>query len=360
MKKIYLKAYTNFNLGDDLFLKIISDRYKNEFVMFSYNKYKSINDNLKINKINKLMFRIFQKIANSTNTLSYYENKYLKMSDLVVVVGGSIFMEESNNSQREIIRFYNNCNRPYYIIGSNFGPFKTQEFKNECENKIFNRAEDVSFRDSKSVDLFNNSKIRFSPDMVFSLDVSNIINNFEKRAIISVIDCKKKSSQIGFDCSEEYFKKINELIDVLIDKGYKITLMSFCKDEGDEEVISSILTKRNNTQKIDVYNYTGNIQEALQVLSFSEIIVGSRFHANIIGLLLNKTIIPISYNVKTENLLKDINFKGIKINLKEISDFEATSINDSDLTYKCDISNFKKSSLDNFKILDKTLFLKKG
>ena len=70
--------------------------------------------------------------------------------------------------------------------------------------------------------------------------------------------------------------------------------MSFCKNEGDEQAIEEIISKcdKETKQHISKYYYKGNIKEALEELANSQIIVGGRFHANILGMLLKKAVIP--------------------------------------------------------------------
>ena len=74
--------------------------------------------------------------------------------------------------------------------------------------------------------------------------------------------------------------------------------MSFCKVEHDEEEIERIYTKIPEEQKqhIEKYYYNGNIEEALNIMADSQLIVGGRFHANIIGLVLGKSILPVLYS----------------------------------------------------------------
>lgn len=76
----------------------------------------------------------------------------------------------------------------------------------------------------------------------------------------------------------------------LINDGYKITYMSFCKAENDELAIEKILEKLDDKIKSDVetYYYRGNIRETLNVLNNANVIVGTRFHSIILGMLLNK------------------------------------------------------------------------
>ena len=176
-----------------------------------------------------------------------------------------------------------------------------------------------------------------------------------KKVVISVIDCDKK---VGNNLTEKYNQKILEIIEFFTEKEYEIVLMSFCKKEGDENAINNIINeiKDINVKKsIKTYYYNGNIKEALEVIGDSKIVVGSRFHSNILGLILGKTIIPICYSDKMTNVLKDINFRGKIIDLKRISEFKVDSLTEQDLNYRLDISRLKKDAQIHFEKLDKVL-----
>lgn len=71
MKKILIKAYTQLNLGDDLFIKILCERYENtEFYLFATPEYKNLKgiktNNLKIlyndTFTKKVLFRLGKKL----------------------------------------------------------------------------------------------------------------------------------------------------------------------------------------------------------------------------------------------------------------------------------------------------------
>ena len=49
----------------------------------------------------------------------------------------------------------------------------------------------------------------------------------------------------------------------------------------------------------------------------AEIIVGTRFHANVIGFAMHKKVIPVIYNDKTRNLLDEIHFEGSSIDIEK-------------------------------------------
>lgn len=347
----YLKLYLNNNLGDDLFAKIISEKYPNtKFVVVSYMNKRSNFKNIKV--ITGTMFRIVNKLLKViTNQKVTIEKILAKRYQTAIVLGGSMFIEGKSDNYEELL-----LSKKYYILGSNFGPYKTQEYLDYC-TKIFQKSEYTCFRDENSYNLLKNmdkDNITVAPDIVFGLDTTNVNITNRKRAIISIIDCKRKISE---EYEKDYEEKIIELTKFLIKKGYEVLYMSFCKGENDEIAIQKILNKLDlKTRKsVDTYYYNGNIEEALNVLGDSSIIVGSRFHANILGLVLNKTIIPIIYSDKTSNMLEDINFNGKTIDIRRINEFNISSITEKDLEYKLDVSEEKIKSNIHFKELDKVL-----
>ncbi len=346
--KIYMRAYLSENLGDDLFVKILTERYsKHKFysITCGFDKYKNNRyyKNLKIISSNRYIFRIIRKF----NLEKIIANRL----ELVVIIGGSMYIEANEKDKdREFIIGKNK----HYIIGTNFGPCTTEEYLNRVK-KSFDNAQDVCFRESYSYDLFKYiNHVRFAPDIIFSLDTSNIKKIDSKKVIISVVLCRRKSK---IEYEESYEEKIIEMTKFFMNKGYEVTLMSFCKAEGDELAIQKILSKCDEElkSKINTYFYRGNIEEALNVMADSEIIVGTRFHANIIGMILGKTVIPITYSKKTNNVLEDMNFKGKIIDLSKIDELKIERLSNEELSYKIDISKQKEEANKHFKELDKIL-----
>lgn len=177
--KVYVDAYLFENLGDDLFINILTKRYpKHNFFAITrgFKGYKS--ENLKVYS-NVIIFRMLKKFQLE----KYLANRY----DLVVSIGGSMYME-NNDSKRDFSLGKNKR----YILGTNFGPYRTQEYYQNIYN-IFKNSEDVCFREKFSYDLFKElPNVRYASDIVFSLDTSSIKITNRKRAIISVISCAEK------------------------------------------------------------------------------------------------------------------------------------------------------------------------
>lgn len=349
-KKVYLKAYIKKNLGDDLLLKVFSDRYseKNKIYLYAGNDYKkTLSKNVKT--IKNIFIIIFNKILKkfSKGKCDIQVLLYKKV-DCIVKLGGSIFMEKYDKNYKENAILEYPKNKKYYIINSNFGPYETDEYY-KTYFEVFENAEDVSFREEYSYNLFKAlPNVRFGLDVAFCMDTSNINITNRKRVIFSIVDVEKK---VASKYKNDYEKKILELINFFEEKGYEILLMSFCRAENDEREINNILKQIPN-KKIEKYFYRGNINEALNILGDSSIIVGSRLHANVIGLVLEKTIIPIAYSDKTINVLNDIGFEGKIIDIRNLNLFDVKDLTDDDLEYKLSVQKQRKLAENQFKKLD--------
>lgn len=112
--KVFIEAYLYGNLGDDLFLDILSERYPNtEFITVSH-FYEPISEQVKVHNdrwLGKLIpLRKIQKF-------------YAKKCDLVVSIGGSMYIE-GVSEMSPVADF----GKKYYIIGANFGPYDSQQY----------------------------------------------------------------------------------------------------------------------------------------------------------------------------------------------------------------------------------------
>ena len=360
MKKIYLKCVYKKNLGDDLLVKIICDRYPNErFYLMNYlgGGISPQISNLHEKKISFTTFRLFRKISHLTKTFHMIESHILKKCDFVVSIAGSIFMETKTLETDGRIDWFKNVKKDLYLIGSNIGPIYSKAYVERVKRDVFSRAEDICLRDKKSYELVKDiKKVRYAPDIVFSLDVDKYKDTIEKKkVIISVINIDDKNKQMVNPDKEKYYNMINNFINKFNSEKYEVELFSFCSAEKDDIAIKELLTQNNNYSKVKTYYYDGNVDSAIKELASAQVVIGTRFHANVLGMLLNKAVIPIIYNDKTRELLKDLSFKGKYVDLDNIDEFDINEIGDDDLNYRVNIDEFKRNSVNHFKILDTVL-----
>jgi len=325
-KKVYIYAYTEMNLGDDLFIKILCERYPNErfYVMAkpknssAFRQIKNLTTIPKIPWIDGVLAKL--KIHMGIN--NQLQKIISIFCDVIVCIGGSLFIQ-NKNWENKINQFQNSIlnNKPFFVLGSNFGPYTNENFFHRF-NTIFSDITDICFREENSYQLFSNlTNVRKESDIVFTYKMNHKI--IEKdNIVISVINLKERYSIAKYE--NMYIEKIIDIVNFFLENNFSVTLMGFCSAEGDTEVINSILENKILAGRAGLYKYiyNGDIDKALNVLQESKYIVGSRFHAMILGWLFNKIVYPIVYSEKSLNVMNDIGFKGPYANIKYIDQLD--------------------------------------
>lgn len=350
MKKILIDAYLEKNLGDDLFVKILLEKYPNvewyinaqkEYseIFRNYGNIKILNDSILKKIINR--FDITKKILMKIQSIKY---------DALMIIGGSLFMEDCYSDsvlgyRKKIISLFNKRNKKIFILGANFGPYKTKGFL-ENYKKVFYLCDDVCFRDKYSFELFSDmNNIRCASDIVFQLN-SEIVNKIKNNIGISIINLKNREGLKNY--KEDYENKIVSLLEYGCKINKKFTLFSFCEYEGDLESIENIMNKINKKyiSDISIVNYNGDIDYFIKRFSEMENMIGTRFHSIILSQLFNQNIFPIIYNEKSLNTLKDLGLHNIQCDIKDFCDMKEEDIinkmNNNKICCKEIIENSKK------------------
>ncbi|WP_415654037.1 polysaccharide pyruvyl transferase family protein, partial [Salinicoccus roseus] len=340
-----MNAYTNFNLGDDLFIKVLCERYpETNFLIYAPEEYKYTFkniDNILIFPSNKLFNRIFNYILRKIKSDISIQRIISRKVDAIVQIGGSIFIERKKYLDSKVKK-EKNVKKPYYVLGANFGPYQTEQFY-KYHHELFQRYTDICFRDKYSYELFKDLRnVRMADDIIFQLSDQKKIAS-KHSVVISVIKPSFRENLQDYD--EVYYKKIKDIAAYFLDKGYKVILMSFCEREGDKKAIEEIsqllpIQKRAYVYK---YHYLFNMDEALDVIAASSFIVATRFHAMILGWAYNKPVFPIAYSEKMNNVMEDIGHTGTFINLKEIDKLNPDEVFESMKKNSVDISSQAKN-----------------
>lgn len=371
-KKILLFACIEKNIGDDIFIKTVCDRYPNCIFIISktaqYGALKEIK-NLKFSKT----FYFWQRI-NERYREKAIKRYLLKPFDILltillrkykyaIYIVGNAFKnnhyKNSNDSYWLKKRVFLVPN--FYLISTNFGPFDGFRWKDDCE-KIFRQMTDICFRDLYSYNLFKSlPNVRYAPDAVLSLgkNLSSTHNNNKKNILISVIDFLHftKVEKLG-NFADAYENKIIDIIKYFSTKGYNIKLVNFNSIQDREA--SKRIIKQCELDNISMVDYDGNLSNIYDLYENTSYVIGTRLHSIILAWIYDKPVIPIIYDMKVEEMLKTYQFEGLKLSLETITKITPVEIENN--LKKYDFKN-KKNIVDEankqFKFLDREL-LKKG
>lgn len=284
-------------------------------------------------------------------------NRWNNFFDAYVYIGGSIFMERKGTSKNtyqldKLLADY--FLKKKLIIGANFGPYHSEGFYKDHNNQ-FKKYYDICFRDKYSKSLFEKlDNVRFAPDVAFQLKLPEV-GTISKTVGFSLIDLDKRVDLAQY--SKTYYKFIINLIKYYHADGYKIYLFSFCKNEGDEEAISSLLMSipDNLKEQIKVIRYEGEIDSFLKIYGSVQYMYPTRFHAMILSLKYHQNICPLIYSEKMINVLSDIDYNGKYIRIVDMDKSSEIEIAKNVKRSECDIEGLNIEATKQFLKLDKIL-----
>lgn len=317
---VQIIAYCRNNLGDDLFIHIICNRYPDwNFIILceeEFNKGLADIPNLIIVKKNKAikgLDKISEAIIGRTNVNCLIARQCV----CTVLLGGSVYMQtnpkwESAYEMRKEIQRVSNA---FYLLGGNFGPYFSLDFVDKYMH-LFGLCADVCFRDRYSYEMFKDvDTVRYAPDIIFSMKKQV---TKEKNGGITIIPIQTEKRKELKAFSETYYRAIVDLVREILETGRRVTLQSFCAVEGDQIAVTQILSMLGCKYRDMVYvqHYSGNnLDEILDTINQSEAVVTSRFHGMILGCYFDTKICPIIYSKKMEHFLMDNNYEGFSVKI---------------------------------------------
>lgn len=381
--RILVNGCMDKNLGDDLFLKVLVERYSKisdlEWTVFIYEKkaysfYETQKPNITLVRYPRsvlllLLVKFFsffcskdfsEKIKRWSYKKAYIRFFRKNTFDIVLNIGGSMFAQYCSDSLylTDCIFYYVNTfcrNSKKLLLGPNFGPFISNSFLDYYKN-IFSSFSDLCFRDKKSFLLFKElSCTRVAPDIVFNLNIKKDLRKEKKKvAGFSVINlvANERTAYLHDSIFKKYIETVQTLIDKFSDTGYEVRLFAF---QNKKEEIKFLSRFRN----AELIIYTPDKADFM-LKSFSECscMFATRFHSVILSLLMEIPFYPFIYDEKIKTLLSDIGYKGKSSSNGNLEDVEEIFLYmKKSKPFK--INNFLANSQNQFTVLDDLLEYKK-
>lgn len=316
-KKVFLHAYMAGNLGDDLMVRILCERYPNtEFLLYADSSYKERYRDLKNvkvyspeDKISCMVNWLTEKIKKTDNGMW---KLMIKRSECTVHIGGSVFVQHADDFKPAYDVDYDlrARSKKLYVVGANFGPFTHQEYL-DAYMELFKKYDGICFRDKYSKNMFEDyDNIKYAPDVVFNYTMPTRMEN-KKQVLFSVISLEERGGKYSISqYVEEYYSMLAKMAEYYIKQGYGVKFVSFCKAQKDEEAIEIIISRMEEQYRDYASKLYYDMDEKIIIQAFaeSELIVGTRFHSIILGWLAGKKVLPIVYDDKIIHVLEDNNY----------------------------------------------------
>ena len=318
MKKLYVHAYLVGNLGDDLMVAAVCRRYPKTLFHFVnndiYQKRFADLPNCKVYAIQdpdfpKLHEKYLKKYHKNV-LIDGLQGRLIHTSSAVAHIGGSVFVQhkddysEAIGVDRDLLEY----GRRLFVVGANFGPYTDEQYLRDYRT-LFASYAGICLRDRASYDLFKDlPNVRCAPDPVFTLRPA-LPAAKKRKAVFAPIELsirKGKNDLAGYEASYAAFQAA--LVSELLKRDYEVTLLAFCQAEQDETMLQHILAAlpEEEAARVRCKSYTDNRNDILSEFAESELVIGTRFHSIVLGLVYGCRTLPVIYSGKTAQMLSDI------------------------------------------------------
>lgn len=338
--RIYVSAYLDKNLGDDIMLWLLATHFPEH----SFHLYCPNPDYFPI-------LPDCDNLSLTTIPLKGIQKSPKKKFDGYIRIGGSLF--EMKGIRTPIYRYLNALRMEKWmrkgfksaIVGCNISTFpsKMAEFTAKKEFRTFELA---TVRDQKTFRFAQPLKapehLYAYPDMLFSLPSSFFpLERKEDGPLgLSVYRSKYLPTE-----NSAYYKAMAAFCDQYIETTQN-AVHFFAFDTGleDDTLAAEEIRKRmKHAVRTKFFPHQNVGSRLLPEMAKCSVIVCTRFHAIVLAMRMGIPFVPISYSEKTESLLHDIGYKGMKIMFSEIDDTTPVALMDAvtslDYTVSADLSD---------------------
>lgn len=320
---VFVDCFLSQNLGDDLFLFTLVSRYPHvRFRVYADERYRYLDERFpNLERVaprpgpsdRGLIGRISDAHASVRRRVDI-----ISASDAMVTIGGSIYMESRKRGVGEMIQrryrsykdvSYARAAGRYFILGANFGPYRTEGYRSSYGRFFAAHCDDVCFRETYSAELFPGVPVvRSAPDVLFTASLPQVARR--RQVLFSVVDLGNVDKFGDLSSHrDDYESWLLRSAEECAGAGYDVVFASFSSPEGDDAAVRR-LSGRASERGVAVRElmYADNMDELLGELAASEIVVGTRFHATILGLVAGARVLPVMYSSKTRHVLEDMGF----------------------------------------------------
>ena len=294
MTKYIVSGYIGFdNFGDEAIAKVLTDKLKNEGAE-------------KITLISSNPVKTSEKYdVNSCGRFSFIND--LLESDVLISGGGSLLQDVT--SLKSLIYYIGIIalallfGKKVIIYAQGIGPI------NSFWGKFFSKlalkySDEISVRDKGSQELLKSWGIEADlvQDPIFSLNLSPK----NKQGVIGV---QLRQFATLTDIFMESLAKF--LAQKFPDKSFQIISLQDSLDLNVCEKFENLLRKNGITNVKTLNNL--DFENVIETISNLELLIGMRFHANVVGLKTGVKTVPINYDPKVRKLADEYHLQCIEL-----------------------------------------------
>ena len=293
---VLVHAFLAGNLGDDLFVRTLCDRYPDvRFLACAPGDYEGR----------------FSDVANLEIRPPAEFGGLVKTADAVAHIGGCCFVQHEKDFSPffQTDEYLAKNARHLVFMGGNFGPYQDDSYL-DAYRDLFRGYDGLSFRDHYSAGLFEGyPNVLYAPDILFGFPARRAEK--QRRAVVAPISLAGRDGAFAISQHAEAYRRFTvSSVRALLARGYEVSLVSFCEAQGDEEEIASVVAELSDEERarVSVSCYRRHPDEVVRELEVAECVVATRFHAMVLGFAHGCRVLPVVYDQKTRKVLDDLSY----------------------------------------------------
>lgn len=309
---IMIDAFLDNNIGDDLMIRLLAERFpRHRFFLYS---------DLSV------IAKTFSDVNNITVRRREQRESDISSSAVYIFLGGSRFQLATRRQRYWRVYIIHRVRRikrkrvKVVTMGCNFGPYSNRLGVKLTEWQL-RKSDLITVRDREALQFLKGfrrvSNYHLADDIVYNLKQAP----FQGETARSGLGISAFRSILSSENNYENYKTLALLADDYIRKtGKRVFLFPFdSESQNDLAAAYHILNLAEEKDQIEIVPYLGDVQSFLAAFQACERIIALRFHSAILADLFEIPFLPVVYSNKMRNLLNDRGYKGMSIDLQDLT-----------------------------------------
>ena len=253
--------------------------------------------------------------------------------DAVIQVGGSNFVDLYGPAKFESALCALLAKKKLFLIGHSVGPFNSKHYA-KLASTVFSRVDELALREQLSHDLMNKSnvsdiKVTKGADTAWIVPhtpiplAPHLTELLENKPVIAITlrELAPFDKQLGVT-QEQYEQRFADLIDALIQKGYRVVICStgtgidsYWRD--DRMIALKVKALTQNPECHVIMDELNDVQIG-SFLSHCKLTIGTRLHSAIISMNFDTPAIAINYEHKSKGIMAQLDMPELSKDINSL------------------------------------------
>ncbi|QYJ85012.1 polysaccharide pyruvyl transferase family protein [Shewanella mesophila] len=253
--------------------------------------------------------------------------------DLVVMVGGSYFVDYYGTNNYDIMQLAKAKDVPVIVLGHSIGPFSIDRF-NKITQSILSRTDAIVLRESETKKMiekagFTNFNLINGGDCAWLVEPKRVKlpAHIQEQLGHNTVAITARSlapfdKRLGIT-QDQFEQKMANLVNWLNERGHPVIAVNTCTNldsyHNDDRVVKQCINKYvRNTEMFYIIQDELNDLEIGNVLGQCQLTIGTRLHSAIISMRFGTPAFAIFYEHKSKGVLEQLNFDDRSIWIRDV------------------------------------------